>query len=211
MRYKKAVLKSGTSPITKGLPSAVAASIGRTVARHSYLEWSLAKTIYNLLGISIKQGRAAVRLPAINRYVATVETLMDFHKIQLAFNFNAFGKKILAADHARNALAHSIFVRDKETRQLVIQLVHGNWELDQHTIPVSRVLNPEGRPVDRRFLAEKRATVEDAIRAADELRGLVNAQLQALNEKRRTQRPMDRRRSRQSENTPPAQHRPSRP
>jgi hypothetical protein len=195
VRYKKAVLKSGTSPITKGLPSAVAASIGRTVVRHSYLEWSLAKTIYNLLGISIKQGRAAVRLPAINRYVATVETLMEHLDIQIVFNFNTLGKKIVAADNARNTLAHSIFVRDKETKQLKIQLVHGNWELDQHTIPVSRVLNPEGKPVDRRFLAEKRATVEAAICVADELRRLLNAQLQALNEKRHTRSAMDRRQS----------------
>jgi len=41
------------------LPQGMAASIGRIIARHSYMQWRQAKSLYTLLGISIKQGRAA--------------------------------------------------------------------------------------------------------------------------------------------------------
>src|SRR5688572_10322588 len=56
-----------------------------------------------------------------------------------------------------------VFLLDKETRQLRIQIVRGNWELEHDVVTVSRALQPEGRVVNPAFLMAQRKTVENGI------------------------------------------------
>ena len=193
MKKRIAVFKGRVAPAAQGLPSNVAASIGRTIVRHTFLDQLLAKIIYALLGISIKQGRVIVKLPPPGQYASAVEDLLQFHKVYSRFNFSAFSNKLLAANSARNLLAHSLFIKDVETCQLKIQIVRGSWEFEQDIVSVSRALHPETKVVDRAFLSSKRAAVEEAIKAARELYVQITAALRVLNEKRRTETSMDRR------------------
>jgi hypothetical protein len=189
---KKPHLVSAPNTLARGLPSNVAASIGRTIARHAYLDWVLASIIHNLLGISIKQGRVAVRLPMARTYVTMVKDLMTFLGISVTVNLNSLYKSLEKADGARNSLAHSIFMRD-EAKKLKIQLVRGSWEFGQEYETVKRVLMPEGRDVTREFLKQQRAHVESALSIALQLHREVKSQLRALSEERRTLPAMDRR------------------
>lgn len=165
------------------LRQSAAASIGRTIARHSYMQWRQAKILYALLGISIKQGRAAeIRVPSPSGYIRMVRDLLMFHRAALqGFKFGALKEALEDADLARNILAHSVFLIDKETRQLKIQIVRGNWELEHDVLTVSRALQPEGRTVDRAFLAEQRAAVENGLAGVEALGLLIGETMRRLN------------------------------
>src|ERR1043165_9126654 len=105
-------------PITGPIPAALAESIGRAIARHSYLEWVLGQVLYSLLEISIKQGRKVVQRPTPRAYVAAVQGLFAFHKVESTFDFADFARRIERADRARDALAHSVYMRDVNARGL---------------------------------------------------------------------------------------------
>src|SRR5207247_9168872 len=99
MKKRFAFFGGGMAPLAQTLRQSVAARIGRTITRHTYLDWILAKIVYSLLGISIKQARVAVRLPPPSRYIAMVQDLLLFHKLYMrGFNFRAFKTTIEDAD-----------------------------------------------------------------------------------------------------------------
>lgn len=181
------------SPVAETLPSGVAASIGRMIARHSYLDWILANVLYALLSISIKQGRLAVRIPPPRLYITTVADLLAFQRLHLNFNLAALERKLVAADQARNILGHSVFARDERSGKLYVYLVSGTWDVAQALEAGRRGLMSEKIEVTRAFLAGKRAAIEDAIKAARQLAEQVDDGLQALNQIRRTRRALDRR------------------
>jgi hypothetical protein len=180
-------------PAAENLPSGIAASIGRMIARHSYLDWILANVLYALLSISIKQGRVAVRIPPPRLYITTVADLLAFQRLHLGFNLGALERKLLAADQARNTLGHSVFAKDERSGKLHVYLVSGTWDVAHALEAGRRGLMSEKIEVTRGFLAAKRGAIEDAIKAARQLAEQVDAGLQALNQIRRTRRALDRR------------------
>ena len=185
------------APVAEALPPGIAASIGRMIARHSYLDWMLANVLYALLSISIKQGRVAVRIPPPRLYITTVFDLLAYQRLHLAFNLAALERKLVAADQARNMLGHSVFARDERSGKLFVYLVSGTWDVAQALEAGRRGLMSEKIEVTRAFLAGKRAAIEDAIKAARQLAEQVDDGLQALNQIRRTRRALDRRSSAQ--------------
>jgi hypothetical protein len=193
---KKKVMHLGPAEmqvIVKVLPASKAASIGRTLTRFSYLEWRMAKTIYSLLGIGIKQGRVAVRLGQLRPAALTAEGLLEALRVRTDYNFNQLGKKLDAAERARNMLAHSLYT--KKAGQIHIQVVRGSWDLPQGVEGIRRAVDPESRLVDRKFLGEQRKAVEVGIKAAEEFRAVVASILNMVNEKRRTNPQLDRRKT----------------
>lgn len=193
MKKKRALFTSRMLPVAKTLPQGKAASIGRTLMRYAYLEWRLAYIVYRLLGISIKQGRVAVKLPQSRACINIIEDLLAFLGVITNFNFRQLGKKLEAAERARNVLAHSVYQVDGKT--ILVQVVRGSWELDQEFEPVKRVLQPESKVLDVAFLSMQRRLVEHAIMATEELAEFVEKTLAELNDKRRTEPHWDRRKA----------------
>jgi hypothetical protein len=146
-----------------------------------------AKILYSLLGISIKQGRAVeIGVPAPSRYLRIVKDLLLFHEVHLQASLEPIKKALDKADNARNILAHSVFLNDKQTGELKIQIVRGAWELERDVVSVSRALQPEGRRVNRAFLKEQRAAVENGIREINRLARVVHRALEDVNSLRQS-------------------------
>lgn len=183
----------GTLPQAYPLKPSIATSIGRTVARHAYLDSVLASILYSLLSISVKQGRVAIRMPPARSYAQTIEKLFRYLKIDTIYNFNSLGRKLDAADRARNILAHSLYLDDKDSGKVRIQIVVGSWELGENVESEPRAITPETPIVDRAFLSKKRAAVEAAIKRAQKLQLVTGYALATLNKKRRTQAEWNRR------------------
>jgi hypothetical protein len=193
MKKKIAIFKTGTLPQAYPLKQSIATSIGRTIARHAYLDSILASVLYTLLSISPKQGRAAIRLPPARRYAQTVQQLFRYLKIQTIYDFNSLASKLDAADRARNVLAHSIYLYDKDSGKVRIQIVTGSWELGPDVEREPRAITPETPIVDRSFLSKQRASIEAAIKRAHKLQLVTGYALATLSKKRRTQAAWDRR------------------
>lgn len=181
-------------PITTPLPAAVAASIGRTIARHSYLEWVLGQVLYSLLEISIKQGRAVVQRPKPRQYVAAVQGLYAFQRLDTSFNFADLARRMEVADRARDLLAHSVYMRDVGTRSGKTHLVRGSWNLGLDDEVVSRGQWPDTPVLDRDLLSRLRDEVEAAIARAEQLRRTTDKLLRELHDARRTDPRLNRRR-----------------
>ena len=197
-RAKKASspFNAALEPIEFPLPAAIAEGIGRIVARHSYLEWLLGQVLYSLLEISIKHGRKVVQRPDPRQYVAAVEGLFAFHRIESRFDFAALGRRIDAADGVRDALAHSVYMHDVNARGTRVHLVRGSWAFGVVDESVRRDTWPETPVVDAALLGRMAAIVEAAVTGAEKLRDETYRQLRRLHEARRTDPRLNRRRGR---------------
>ena len=188
MRNKAATFNTALVPLTHGLPTAIAASIGTTLARHAYLDWVLGQVMYSLMEISIKQGRVILKLPRPRQYIAAVRDLFDFHELRSSFDFDTLARRLEVADRARTTLNRSSYMRDTASKALRIQLARSLWDPgpggeDQ----------PESQVVNRKFLARRRKDVEDAIRAAERLQSVTDRLLRALHMQRRRRPDLNRR------------------
>ena len=194
MGKNRTAFNPALEPITQPLPPAMAEGIGRAIARHSYLEWVLGQVLYSLIEISIKQGRKIVPRPRPGRYVAAVQGLFTFHKLESSYDFSELCRNVECADRARDALAHSVYMRDVNSRGQRVHLVRGSWSHDGDDEIVSRDQWPEAPVLDRALLARLRKDVEDAVARAEKLQQLTDKLLRQLHERRRKDPRLNRRR-----------------
>jgi len=175
-------------PLTQPLPTAIAASVGATLARHAYLDWVLGQVMYSLMEISIRQGRVILKLPRPRQYIAAVRDLFAFHGIESDYNFEQLARRLEAAERVRALLTRSAYMRDTGSRTLRIQIARALWDPGP-----GGETQPESQVVDRRFLVTRRKEVEDAIRAAERLRRVTDKLLRVQHEMRRKRPRLDRR------------------
>ena len=194
MTKKTSAFNPALEPISHSLPAGIAEAIGRTIARHSYLEWVMGQVLYSLLEISIKQGRKIMQRPEPRQYVAAVEGLLAFHKLETSFNFAELDRRIVAADRARDALAHSVYMHDVNGPAERVHLVRGSWALSHADDTVSKDRWPDAPVIDRALLQSLRDDVEAAVKRAEKLRDTTDKLLRKLHDARRTNPRMNRRR-----------------
>ena len=183
-------------PLPHSLPPHVAASIGRVVARHSHLDWVLGQVLYSLLEISIKQGRAVVQRPAPREYVAAVQGLHAFHKLESAFDFERLARALERADAARDALVESVYMHDTNRRRSPIFLVRGSWARGNDLETVRRDAWPDAPVLDAALLAQLKEDVEAAVRRAERLLETTERMLRKMHELRRKDPRFNRRQNR---------------
>ena len=180
MAKKTAPFHGVLEPITKGLPANVAAALGGALTRHAYLDWVLGQVMYNLMQISVKQGRIIMKIPRPRVFVTAVKDLFRFHGIEAKFDFDGLAAKLDMADQTRRLLTRSVYMRESGSRALKIHLARGLWDPGP-----GGETQPESQPVDAAFLASKREEIEAAVRAAEELRELTDRLLRDLDRQRR--------------------------
>jgi hypothetical protein len=179
MPKKPVTFNAALEPLASDLPEELAAGIGATVARHAYLDWLLGQVMYDLMEISIKQGRVIMKLPRPKVYVAAVKELFEFHGLEAKYDFDALARKLERADCACRELTRSVYMRDTSRDALSVQLVRSPWDSGP-----GGDLQPEAQVVDARFLAAKRKEVDDAVKTTEKLRALTDRMLRDLHEKR---------------------------
>lgn len=187
MPPKDVLLASALEPVTRPLPTAVAAAIGQMVAREAYLEWVLGQVMYSLLEVSVKQGRVILKFPRPGQFIAAIRDLYDFHGIEPGMSLEDLSRKLDVADRTRNVLTRSIYMRGAGKAGGIV-IARSPWDSG----PGSET-QPEMQNVDDAFLERCRKNVEAAVSAAERLHESTNEILRALHERRRTTRNLDRR------------------
>jgi len=187
MPEKDALLASALEPITKPLPSPLAGAIGQIIAREAYLEWVLGQVLYDLMEISIKQGRVILKFPRPGQYIAAIRDLYDFHGISPAMSLEDLSRKLDVADRTRNVLTRSVYMRSRGKAAGIV-IARSPWDAG----PGSEA-QAEVQLVDDEFLARCRRNVEAAVDAAENLYKTTDDALRRLHERRRTQSNLDRR------------------
>jgi hypothetical protein len=164
-------------PLAADPPQEIAAAIGSIIARHSYLDWVLGQVMYDLMEISIKQGRMIMKLPRPKIFVGAVQELFDFHGLKSDFDFDDLAEKLEVAGHTCREMSRSVYMRESGSRE--IQLVRSLWDAGP-----GADTQPESQRVDTKFLAQRRKEVDDAVKAAEKLRAATDKLLRESHEKR---------------------------
>ena len=169
MPKKSTIFNAALEPLAADLPEKLAASVGNVIARHAYLDWVLGQVMYDLMEISIKQGRVIMKLPRPRVFVAAVKELFQFHGLEAKFDFEDLARRLELADCATRELTRSIYMRDTSSESLRVQVARSPWDPGP-----GGDLQPEAQVVDAKFLATKRKEVDDAVKAAEKLRALTD-------------------------------------
>lgn len=150
--------------VTRGLPTIIAATVGRIIARWSLQEAMLRTILAGAAGVHGKIGRVAALEPRIENFSDVVGDLLALHGIQVRTNLNALAGRLKKAKGRRDLLAHGVWVRHAETRRLGVQ---------------------EARfvPIDREYLARTRRMIEEGIRASYQLNREIVAAQKSLRQK----------------------------
>ncbi|HZZ93485.1 MAG TPA: hypothetical protein VFE23_13060 [Usitatibacter sp.] len=187
-KKKLMTFNAALEPLGGDLPEAFAAEVGGTVARHTYLHWVLGQVMYDLMEISIKQGRVIMKMPRPKVFIAAVKELFEFHNLEAKYDFDGLGQKLAAADYALRELTCSVYMRDTSSRKMAIQLVRSPWDPG----PGGDV-QPEAQVVDAKFLDARRRAVDEAVKSAEKLRTLTDKLLRESHARRARRAGFDRR------------------
>jgi hypothetical protein len=183
-RNSSTTFSAALEPVPGELPPGVSQAVGDVVARHTYLDWVLGQVMYDLMEISVKQGRVIMKLPRPRVFVAAVKDLFEFHGLEAGYDFDALAARLEAAHVACRELTRSVFMGDAGE----VYLVRSPWDPgpggDQQ---------PESQRIDAKLLASKRKAVEDAVKSAEKLRALTD-KLLLESHARRARPAFDRRR-----------------
>jgi hypothetical protein len=188
-KTQRLTFNAAFEPLDSGLPEDYASAIGVTVARHAYLDWTLGQVMYDLLEISIKQGRVIMKLPRPRVFIAAVTELFEFHGLQTKYDFEGLASKLEAADCAVRELTRSTYMRDTGSKKLAIHLVRSPWDPGP-----GGDIQPEAQLLDAKFLAQKRKEVDEAVAAAEKLRAITDKLLRDSHVRRTKPGTFDRRR-----------------
>ena len=190
MPKRSTTFNAALEPLTQPLPAEIAVGVGSIIQRHTYLDWLLGQVMYDLMEISVKQGRVIMKLPRPRVYIAAVKELFEFHGLAPRYDFDGLARRLEAADSTVRELVRSIYMRDTDSASVSVHLARSPWDPGP-----GGELQPESQPVDARFLAAKRKEVEKAVKAAEKLRALTD-KLLLDSHKRRSRPGFDRRNGR---------------
>ena len=170
---RKPSVNTALEPLRRALTGEAAAAVGALVARHTYLDWVLGQVMYNLMEISMKQGRVIMKLPRPRVYIAAVKELLEFHKLKVRFDFDSLAGKLEAAERVRREVTRSIYMIDRDTG--VVHLSRSPWDPGP-----GGDTQPESQALDSRYLSARKKDIEEAVAAAEKLRALTDKLLRNL-------------------------------
>lgn len=175
---RKSRINTALEPLAEPLEAELALAVGTMVARCTYLDWVLGQVMYNLMEISMKQGRVIMKLPRPRVYIAAVKELLEFHRLGPAFNFESLARKLEDADCARREITRSVYMADSGTG--AVHLVRSPWDPGP-----GGDLQRESQALDSRYFATKAKDIEHAVTAAERLRETVDTLLRNKHRRRK--------------------------
>jgi hypothetical protein len=165
--------------VARGLPTIIAATVGRIISRWSLQEAMLQSILASAAGVAVRIGRVATLEPKVEDFGSAVSGLLRLQGIEVKTNLNALAKRLINAKARRDLLAHGVWVRHAQSRQLGVQETRGSRRPERQARDALRGTTkmPPFHAVDREYLRQTRRIIEEGIRASYRLnREIVAAQ-----------------------------------
>lgn len=150
-------------PEVRRLPATYATQIGRVISRWAYQEWLLTRVMYELLGLSPKAGRLAVKTGNINTYMQMLSDLMRVYPIQVPTNMNKLWQDLAKAESERDHLAHGLWLKESGSPSLRLWHTRGRKVVDAGEPTVSRKHRPDSLPKSPNDIGNTCKTIDDLI------------------------------------------------
>jgi hypothetical protein len=127
-----------THPVVTELPLGIAAGVGNVVTRWAQMEWHLRMAVYVALRIDVKRGRVAVRQPRLEESITMIEDLLVLERRVVSADTNKLRKSLINLQRERDLIAHSVWLKDRNTGKLAVQSTAGTWNLGSRKPRVTR-------------------------------------------------------------------------
>lgn len=153
--------------LNPGLPNSLAASLGRMIARHAYLEFVLASSLHRIIGVDYAVGRVAVVNPRGGDILDRMQELAEIYGLAVhPFPWKEFRKTLTDLKTWRDIYAHSPWVYNKQARRYWLYITTGSRVEKPGGPSLKRKIYPEGKPIAVSDLTAFRKEIEKAIRQA---------------------------------------------
>lgn len=175
--------------IANGLPTPIAAALGRMIVAHSILELRLSNAFYSLAGVNFKIGRVVFGNPRtadILDRMWDVAEARNVTKFLAAFPWKPFRKTLEELKKIRDAYAHGVIAYNPLSKGHVLYLMGGKRQMNNR--PVSRRIYPEGTSLTVTELRVVRTEINAAIKEAEVLQRLVNWTLHVVEQAERAKK-----------------------
>jgi hypothetical protein len=103
------------------LPAPLALEFGQAIAGYAFLEFRLSSVAYDLLGITAREGRIAIREPECTERLDMIFALADMKGVDLGIDRADIRTAVDECQRQRNQLAHAVWLQDPETGAIFIQ------------------------------------------------------------------------------------------
>ena len=160
------------SSARKGLPTNIAASLGRIVSRWAYQESLLYLISYEVLSVTPKQGRVAVRHPRASDVIEMIEDLLLLRGISVAPELTQLKADIVEVLRRRDLLVHSVWLQHKG--KVAIQDTRGKW---QRKPRITKKMQPAPKTITPEYLKRLKDDLESTIARTERLRSAINSAL----------------------------------
>lgn len=169
-----------------GIPTNVAAKIGRIIVLWSQLEATLRTILTNASGTNIKVARVIFRDPKVEDFVNVLrDLLMAENYILSNLDLSAIAKQLRDTKERRDILAHSLWGYSDGT--LGVQHTRGTLDLNnlgRNPPRVARKVHPTFLPIDSTYLIETRKMILACMKSIRLLHAQVAAIRAALQQRR---------------------------
>jgi len=171
-------------PLTLELPSSLYREIGRIVAAHALLEWTLSRIIYILLDIEPVHGRITIREPRTTDRLDMIADLMKLKNIKTGTDLPALRQLLEGCSTQRDWLVHGVWVQDdKYPGKNFLRIASGSWQPPGSNIKVKRRIDLEAIEYDATEAGALRQVMVETLHATVVLRQEIEAALAALPQK----------------------------
>lgn len=161
-----------------GLPTSIAASLGRMIARYSQLELDLSLTLYALAGVEGKIGRVVIGNPRPVNMLSRMQELAEVLGLDLSpFPWSTFKGELQELKTGRDKFAHSVWAYDSSLKQYLVFVTSGKWSQGSGPPSRSRKIYPEGMITTAADLKALRTDIEKGIKQAAVLNRFVTIAL----------------------------------
>jgi len=161
----------------KHLPASMTRGMGRLLVADSYLDLVLIQIVYDLTGVSQKEGRLAIREPRTIERLDMIVDLAHIHKVAITTNLKLLREAIVKSSSNRDLISHGIWFREPQTGRFLVRRLRGFWPKGKDGSKLSRRTMPQGEPIDEDELAVMLAISEAAIEWVEDLHAEVKAGL----------------------------------
>jgi hypothetical protein len=120
--------------------------IGRVVVRYSLLENILDSTVRDLLQVTHKEGRLAVKTGSILDRLDLIEDLLGLYGTTTSVDIDKLRERLTTIAQHRNTIVHGAwFLTDKD--EVRVRYTKGRWEKEPGAKKgIKRIIRPAGTP-----------------------------------------------------------------
>jgi hypothetical protein len=157
--------------IAKGLPTQIAAGVGRVIVRWAYQEMLLRLIATNAANVNIKTGRIALRDPKNEEFGVFLSDILFVEGLAPQTSSRHLAATLAKAKQRRDLIAHSVWVRDEKSNQLGVQELRGTWDQGQYpNAPrITKKMRPAFRVIDLHYLRETKSMIDETINISNKL------------------------------------------